>query len=553
MRNTIYETGPESNMNKRLESKYRSAPDKPGVYLMKDGAGRVIYVGKAKSLKKRLPAYLAKELAAKTRSLMKRVAGLELILASSELEALVLEGNLIKKFRPRYNVYWRDDKSFPFLRLSTDEEFPALAVSRQPGVGRARYFGPFVRVRMKEMLALISKYFAVRHCKSFRRYRQGRPCLNYQIKRCLAPCAGKVTQREYAREVERLVLFLTGHNEQLCRELTARMKRDAVAEEYERAARLRDLLAALASFTERQRVVQEKDIDQDVLALAEESRGRCLQVFFVREGKLCGEYHVFFERKIEAADGGLAAFISQFYAGIAYLPPRIICDRVPEDRAGLEKWLTEKRGARLVISAPRSGRARPLLKMAAENAAFHLSRRLSAQLQGKELAGKLRQALSLKEAPGQLEAFDISHTGGDEAVASMVVFRDGQPDKKLYRRYKLKFPADRDDYAMMREVLGRRFRRLVAGEGEIPDLLLVDGGRGHLELASTLLASFGLEKINVIALAKKEEVIYRRGRDSALKLAADSPVLLYLRRVRDEAHRFAQAFHHLRRKKTYKR
>ncbi len=575
-----------------MEKKFRSAPARPGVYIIKDKSGRAIYVGKAKSLRQRLPSYLRARAEAKVMVMIKRAAALEFILTANEIEALALEGNLIKKHRPRYNVSWRDDKSFPFLRLSTHEEFPALSVSRRPGVGMGRFFGPFVRVRMREMLALINKHFAVRNCKSFRRYKQGRPCLNYQIKRCLAPCAGKVDEEEYAREVERLVLFLTGHNGKLKQEMTVRMERAAAREEFEQAARLRDLLAALDGFSQRQRAVQERDIDQDILALAEEKGGRCLQVLFVREGKLCGEYHAFLEGGLTPRDGGLASFIGQFYADLSYLPPRIVCDRLPLDKRGLERWLAERRGGRVAISAPRAGRARPLLTMAAENAAYHLGRRLSSLAGGEELAGHLRRALSLKAPPKRIEAFDISHTGGDEAVGSMVVFQDGETLKSAYRRFKIKTGAGVDDYAMMREVLGRRYRRLAKGEGEIPDLVLVDGGRGHLALARALLASLGLAKVNVLALAKRQEVIfrgredpklqlgdkaprrslaqrakngtrippasaggvlYRAGRDSALKLAADSAALLYLRRVRDEAHRFARAFHHLRRKKGYKK
>ncbi|HKJ75710.1 MAG TPA: excinuclease ABC subunit UvrC [Gammaproteobacteria bacterium] len=532
---------------------------RPGVYRMLNGQGEVIYVGKARNLKRRVASYFRRqETHPKVRAMVGQIADIQVTVTHTETEALILENNLIKELRPRYNVLLRDDKSYPYIFLSEDE-YPRLALHRGARRRKGRYFGPYPSAgAAKESLNLLQKLFPVRQCEdSFFRNRS-RPCLQYQIERCTAPCVGLIDPETYREDVEHAVLFLEGRDNQVIDALAARMEAASEALDFEAAARYRDQIAQLRRVQERQYVSGEGG-DLDVVAGASRAGTACVQVFYIRGGRNLGN-KTFFPRNTQQSEMGevLGAFLTQYYlaGGDRLVPTEILVNEAPDESELLEQALSEQAGRRVAIrSAVRGERAR-WLDMAVRNAEHALTARLAART---DLGGRLealQEALDLEAVPQRVECFDISHTRGEAAVASCVVFDAEGPVKSDYRRFNIRDIEPGDDYAAMRQALERRFRRLKEGEGVMPDLLLVDGGRGQLAQAEQVLEELQVAGVTVCGVAKGPtrkpglEQLFLSGREAPIILPADSPALHFIQQVRDEAHRFAISGHRNRRGKS---
>jgi len=534
---------------------------RPGVYRMLDRDGQVIYVGKAGNLRKRVASYFARRAdSPKTLALVSHVAAIEVTVTRTEGEALLLESDLIKALRPRYNVVFKDDKSYPYLYLSLDDDFPRLSFHRGPRRGKGRYFGPFPGAGAARMtLNLVQKLFRIRQCdESFFRNRS-RPCLQAQINRCTAPCVGWIDAGRYAEDVRHASLFLDGRNEEVIRGLTGPMQEAAAALEFERAARLRDRIAALRRIQEQQQVVG-ADGECDVIACAELDGSTCIQVFSFRGGRNLGNRGFFpgYRPEVPRADV-VSAFVTQQYLGReepADIPPAIYVSHLPVDRDLLQRLLTGRCGRQVSLLQPRRGSKRHWVDMALENARLAISQRnRTRDRHGKRLEA-LQLALDLPEMPARIECFDVSHTMGESAVASCVVFGTEGALKSDYRRFNLAGIAPGDDYAGMRQVIERRYARLKSEDGLLPDLVLVDGGKGQVGASTAALRELQLEHLPVVGVAKGpsrkpglETLILNDGR-SERRLAADSPALHLIQAIRDEAHRFAVTGHRQRRQRT---
>lgn len=527
-----------------LQEQVAGLPDKPGVYLMKDAAGKVIYVGKAINLKNRVRSYFQQRgLSPKTEALMTKVDSLETIITVSEIEALILECNLIKKFRPRYNISLRDDKTYPFIKVTVQEEFPRVYATRRVEKDKARYFGPYASAgAMHETIALLKKLFPLRSCRVLD---ARRPCLEYHIRRCLAPCAGLVDASIYRKMVDNVCLFLEGRSDDVEKDLKKRMNAAAADMQFELAARLRDQLTAVRQVTEKQLAVTHAG-DLDVLGLARKGRQACMQVFFIRSGKIVGRDHYLLSGEGSEDDAELVgAFVKQYYDEALFIPREILCPILPLEQELLMEWLGNKKGAVVKLLQPQRGTRRELIRLAADNAAEVLRQRLEQEKirDGKLQDGliELAENLSLAEWPRRIECFDISHIQGSETVASMVVFTDGEPDKSQYRRYRLKtVEGAPDDFAAMQEVTLRRYREL---KEPLPDLIVIDGGKGQLSSALEVIRGVGLDWVPVIGLAKEFEHIFREKISDPLILPRHSEALRLVQRIRDEAHRFAVGYH----------
>ncbi|MFZ5597148.1 MAG: excinuclease ABC subunit UvrC [Bacillota bacterium] len=541
-------------------------PDRPGVYLFRDSAGKIIYVGKAISLKKRVRSYFRREsgLSPKVRSLSGKVEDMDYIVTDSEVEALILECNLIKEHRPRYNVLLKDDKSYPYLRVTLNEDFPRVQITRRVQKDGSRYFGPYTQVgAVHETLDLIRRLFPYRSCKDRILKTKSRPCLNHHIKRCLGPCCGLAGKEEYREMIRELCLFLEGKQEEVVRRLTARMEEASEKLEFERAAVLRDQIRAVEKVLEKQKIVSSRRDDLDAVAVSSGDGGVVAMVFFIRGGKLLGR-EKFVLSAMEGFDReeAVISFLKQYYNSADFIPGEIIIQEIPEGEAAvLSSWLSAKRGARVAITVPRRGEKKKLLEMVEKNADLALGEELLSMVQrrdGGRDCKELFRLLGLPETGGRIECYDISNIQGAEAVASMVVFQDGKPARSQYRRFKIKTVQGPDDFASMREVIERRFRRgreerELMGTGRLsgkeagfhifPDLVIVDGGRGQLSAALEAVASAGCSGIPVYALAKGEELLFGPDSDSPVYIPRNSGALYLLQRIRDEAHRFAVTYH----------
>ncbi len=555
-----------------LRRKLAALPDKPGVYLMRDARGEVIYVGKAVNLANRVRSYFhaSAQEHPKTRRLVAEIADIEWILTDSEVEALILEANLIKRYRPRFNVRLKDDKRYPYLKV-TAEPFPRVLITRRMEQDGGRYFGPYTSTRaLRETLDLLRRLFPYRTCARDITGHDARPCLYFDLKLCPGPCIGAVDEAQYNAVIRQLIRFMEGETEAVMAELKTQIEAAAAELAFERAAHLRDRYLALKQVMERQHIVTTASTHQDVIALAYDGGDACVEVFFVRGGKLMGRESLMMEggtagEEDEAAI--LTAFLQQFYADAATIPPEIILPTQIAEAAVLESWLRRRRGDVVYIRVPRRGEGRELLELAARNAAETLrvlkARWAMERRRGEEALLALQKTLALPRPPLRMECYDISTTQGVEVVGSMVVFERGRASKRHYRRFRIKQVVGQDDFASMREVLTRRFerwRRVTQGElrgtrggqtwATLPDLLIVDGGKGQLGVAVEVLAAFGLrDRVPVIGLAKREEAIFRPGRAEPLRLDAADPALLLLQRIRDEAHRFAITYHRKRRRR----
>jgi excinuclease ABC subunit C len=531
-----------------LSPKLAELPDRPGVYLYKDAKSQIIYVGKAASLRSRVRSYFQESRVrdAKTDALVAQIRDLEVIVTGNELEALILESNLVKRHRPRYNIILRDDKHYPFLKLTTNEEYPRLVVARRVQKDGAAYFGPFYpATAMRETLRLVRQLFPLRTCRITIDGKKARPCLQYYIHRCNAPCTALETREGYDRTVRDVERFLEGKNDGLAQELTAQMETAAAEEKFEIAARLRDRVQALNTVRERQKIISTEDGDLDIVGLVRQGHDACVQLFFVRRGRLLGRESFFFDRLTGAGEGEiLSAFLRQFYAREVVPPPEILLsEEVPEAELTGE-WLTTRRGGKVELSAPQRGRKRELVAMAEENAALALqSHLLSRGNRTQAVLDELQRTLGLPEPPHRIEAFDVSTFQGGETVASMVVWQDGEMKKDDYKRYRIRTVTGTDDFAAMHEAVSRRYGRALETEGVLPDLILLDGGRGQLGAGIKALEALGLDYLPMASLAKRAEEVFTPDRLEPLVLDLTSPALQALQRIRDEAHRFAITYH----------
>ncbi|MDD7196200.1 MAG: excinuclease ABC subunit UvrC [Acidaminococcus fermentans] len=535
-------------MNDAIKETLAVLPNAPGVYIMHDASGKVIYVGKAVILKNRVRSYFrpASQVSPKVRAINAHVASIETIVTASEMEALILECNLIKKYRPRYNIDLKDDKTYPYLKITVGEAYPRMVLTRRVLKDGARYYGPFADAgALRDTMKLIRTMFPLRHCRNMN---AKRPCLQYHLHRCLAPCTGKVPVSEYRQMVDAVLLLLDGKVTQLEKDLTAKMQHASDNLEFEAAARYRDSLLSLRKLAEKQKATTESG-DRDVVGLAMDDSGVCVQVFFIRSGKILGRDSFFLDQEIGEPDGEvLGDFLKQYYHE-NHRPPREIlvsAELADSDRTLLGQWLSSLCEKPVNLLVPQRGLKHDLVLMAVNNAKKNLEERLrrghASGQTGLDAAEQLQKALGLAKPLERMDCFDISHNQGRETVASMVVFRDGVPSKKDYRRYKLRSTEGKpDDFKSMQEVVYRRYRDLE----DLPSLIIIDGGKGQLSSACEVIRGLGItpEEVPVIGLAKREEEIFKEGAHTSILLDKMSPALHLIQHIRDEAHRFAITYH----------
>lgn len=526
-----------------LQEKIRSLPDAPGVYLFTDARGALLYVGKAVSVRKRVQSYFTdRELAydaERLGAMIGQIADVEYVLTANELEALILESNLIKERRPRYNIVLRDDKHYPFIRLNPKDPFPALQVVRRIRRDGALYFGPYVPAgTMWNLLALIHRTFPLRTCRSI----AGRTrCLEYHLGRCQGPCEGLVTPEEYGETVQKVRLLLEGKDRELVRQLDAQMREAAERLEFERAARLRDQLQCLRRAGEGQRALSTRGGDHDVFGVAQEGREAQVQLLVVRGGKLIGrERFTFPDVPSEGAEGLLSALLPQYYLGARDLPRTILTSHRPADLALLTAMLSARAGQTVEVRVPERGPKARLVEMAVGNAEAVLAQSLASSSARERAMAEVQAALELPRLPRRIECTDISNTSGTLSVGSLVTFVDGQPRRSDYKRFRIRTVDGADDYAMVGEVVRRRLAR---AEWELPDLLLIDGGRGQLSTALQAAREAGRPDLPIASLAKEEELVFRPGQPLPIRLPDGSRGKHLLQQVRDETHRFALAYH----------
>ena len=531
-----------------LEDKLARVPDRPGVYLYRDAKAQVIYVGKAASLRGRVRSYFQESRPhdAKTDALVRQIADLEYIVTDNELEALMLEANLVRRHRPRYNIILRDDKHYPFLKLTTDEAYPRLLVARRVQSDGATYYGPFYpATAMRETLRLTRQLFPLRTCSITIDGRLERPCIQYAIRRCNAPCTGWETREGYAETVRAVQRFLEGRDDDLARTLTAEMESAAAELKFERAAVLRNQIQSLNKVRERQKIISTEDVDQDVLGVVRQGQDACVELFFVRRGRLVGQEAFFFDGVAGWTDGEiLSAFVRQFYGKSVTPAPEIVMSEEIPDAELVGAWLERLAARRVQLQAPQRGSKREFVAMAEANAAIALQNHLLARGNRQQLVlEELQRALALPGLPNRIEGYDISNIQGTEQVGSMVVWENGGLKRDDYKRFRIRTLDGADDFAALREVLRRRFGRALEEGSILPDLVLIDGGRGQLNVGLTVLQELGLDYIPVVALAKQAEEVYLGESREPLVLDPTSPGLHALQKVRDEAHRFAITYH----------
>ena len=534
----------------------KSLPGLPGVYRMMNAADEVIYVGKARDLKKRVASYFQKNLPSpRTRMMVSQITRIETTVTRSEAEALLLENNLIKSLMPRYNVLFRDDKSYPYIMLSGGD-FPRLAFYRGTQQKGSRYFGPFPNsVAVRESIQLLQKVFRLRTCENSVFSNRSRPCLQYQIERCTAPCVGYIAVEDYRRDVEHAAMFLEGREQQVMEDLSTRMMEAAEQQQYELAAVYRDRIQSLRQVQARQFVSDFRSGDADVVACVEEHGAMCVNLVMIRGGRHVGD-RSFFPKNIDDCDTltVLQAFLEQHY--LQQPVPPLIITGVALEQDGLEDILGERAGKKVQISAYAGGDRRVWLKMAQTNAELALRQHLVQKTTQEGRLIALREALDLPESAERIECFDISHTMGEATVASCVVFDKGAMQNSEYRRYNISNITPGDDYAAMRDALTRRYTKIASGEGKLPDLVFIDGGKGQLGVAVEVMQEVGLPDVLLVGIAKGEErkpgleQLIFPGREDALRLPKDNPGLHLLQQIRDEAHRFAITGHRGRRGKA---
>ena len=572
-----------------VEQRLEATPERPGVYLMKDARGTVLYVGKANVLRNRLRTYFGSPSAQpnKTRRMMGHVHDFEYIVTDTEAEALILENTLIKRYKPRYNARLKDDKTYPYLKIDLNEDFPRVYITRRVAKDGARYFGPFATANtVRKSMDLVKRLFPYRSCTKTITGADPRPCLEYYINRCVAPCTGYASREDYAQVIDQVIMFMEGDTEAVTRDLEENMNQAAESLEFERAAVLRDRIKAVERVAEERRIKVDSGPEadknhpwqagMDVIALAQGSAEAWVEVFFIRKGKLIGREHFFMEGAQDDTPGVvIGQFIKQFYGSALTIPPRIVTQHPVEDQELVTEWLRGLRGGAVRLIWPQRGVNRQLVETVADNARQGLAQHRIKWLDNQDIiqqaTTELEEELSLPLPLNRMECYDISHIQGSNTVASMVVFEEGQPKRSQYRRFKIKTVEGVDDFDSMREVLHRRFKRLAsarqssgdnhateAGEiaeddaaqrpaqdgwAAIPDLVLIDGGKGQLSAALEVMLELGLDDIPLASLAKENEWLFVPHTPEPIILPRDSQALYLVQRIRDEAHRFAITYH----------
>jgi excinuclease ABC subunit C len=538
-----------------LQQKIDHLPNEPGVYIYKNSQGKIVYVGKARSLRQRVRSYFqeSRPLDPKTEHLVSEISDLEYIVTDNEVEALILESTLVKNHQPRYNIHLKDDKSFPYLKLTVNESYPRIYITRRIRKDGALYFGPFLPASYaRQTLKLINKYFKLRTCNLDIDGTLSRPCLDYQMKRCLGPCvSGICSKEEYDRAVEDVKLLLSGKTDDLIRRLEIRMNEAAEKTYYEAAAMYRDWISMVQDMSERQKMVLEGQDDCDLFGYCQEGSQLALDVFAMRGGRLVGRREFFWEDLISFDPGEFfSQALIQYYLQDTFTPKEVYIPTEIEDAEVIESWLSERKGNRVYIRSPRRGLKSEMLDLVMRNARMSFDMRFRIlKPKGEELLKPFQQILGLESLPRRIETFDISHVQGADTVASMVLCINGEMKRSGYRKFKIESVKGPDDFAAMREVVHRHFENVLEqDEGNLPDLVLIDGGKGQLSAAISALDELGLESQAVAAIAKKEEILFIKGKeDHPVELPKDSPVLHLIQTMRDEAHRFAVTYHRKRR------
>lgn len=547
-------------MDDELRDKLNNLPSKPGVYQFINKAGKVIYVGKAKNLRSRVRSYFQSNISSpKTLALVQKVSDFQLVLTNNEVEALMLENNLIKEFKPRYNINLKDDKSYPFIKV-TNELFPQVYPTRRIIKDGSKYFGPYTDVRsMKASLRMINQIFKIRSCKyditkKSIEEKKFKICLDYHIKKCDGPCEGLISSQDYQEMVSEVIKLLKGRTDDLIKDLSFKMKTEVENLEFEKAAELRDRIEHLKSISSKQKIVSDDFEDRDVFAVAYEGKDSSCSVFNIRNGRLIGkkQLKLSIEPGEELAEIYSAA-IKFYYDESAEIPKEIIIESEPADSDILFEWLDSKSDRKVKMHIPQRGDLKSLVKMCKENALLQLK---EIQIQKMKNKGSipysvaaLQRDLRLKNIPKKIECFDISNLQGSDSVASMVVFEDGKPKKSLYRKFIIKSVEGPDDFSSMREVISRRYTNLIEMKENLPELIMVDGGKGQLSSAVEVLNSLGFENYNIIGLAKRLEEVFLPDKSDPELIPKTSSGLKLLQQIRDEAHRFAITFHRSRRSK----
>jgi excinuclease ABC subunit C len=542
-----------------LEDKLASLPFQPGIYLMKDAEGAVLYVGKAKSLRHRVRSYFqaGADQSIKTRILVSKIKDVDYIVTATEKEALILESNLIKQHKPRYNIILKDDKHYPYLKLTVQEDYPRLMIARRAEKDGALYFGPFSSAyAARETLEILHRLFPIRKCMNRTCCNRTRPCINFQLKRCLAPCCFSVDREEYGEMVKKILLFLRGHDRELVAQLNAEMDAEAKNLNFEKAAAIRDQLVAIERTLEKQKIVSTRFVDQDIISFFRQDPLLEVYVLFVRQGRVLGNQAFFFHQVTIGDEEVISSFLTQFYRNGRYIPDEVIIPLRLETQDALEEYLREKKEKRVSILSPRGGDRKSLLAMATENARLHLESRQSEAEKIHHTLSRMAAHLRLRQEPRAIECVDISNLFGAQAVGSIVRFENGEPAKEKYRHYRIKSVDHADDYGMMCEVLKRRLMRGLE-EQDLPSLLVVDGGKGQLHVACEVMKELGITSVDAIGLAKSRFQDAKRGPEKVFLPQHKSPLLLIrqhailhlLQRIRDESHRFALTYHRTLRQK----
>jgi len=554
----------EPKKSSAVEEKLQNLPNQPGVYLYRNEKGRVIYVGKAKNLRSRVRSYFqdSRNLAPRTVLLVQQIRDLDTIIVDSEVEALILEANLIKEHRPRYNVFLKDDKSYPYIRI-THEPFPQVFVTRRIVQDGSKYLGPYTDVKhLRHIVKTVRKIFPIRSCKFFLNdeviaARKVKLCLDYHIHRCQGPCEGLVSQVEYNRMIRQVEQFLRGKTRELLSELETRMKQEAEKMNFEEAARIRDQAKMINEFHFiAQKVVLGDFEDRDVIALSHEDEDACAVVFKIRDGKVVGRQHFYLDG-VQEREGGeiLQTFLQQYYLGADYYPSQILLPfPLPEEPELVEKWLSDAAGRKVELVVPQIGEKKKLLNLCQKNAKFLLDELSLQKLKQKDhlpfSVRELQKHLRLERPPRRIEGFDISNIQGRDAVASLVCFEDGRPKKSEYRIFKIRSKSTPDDFAMMHEAVYRRYKRRLEENAPLPDLILIDGGKGQLGSALQALQALNIQNQPILGLAKRLEEVFLPGMGDPMNLPRRSAGLKLLQQVRDEAHRFAISHFHKQHKKS---
>ena len=547
-------------MRENVEDKLRALPRGPGVYLFRDGAGEVLYVGKAKSLRSRVRSYFQRgDARVGAAALTERIDDVEVIVTRTEAEALVLEQNLVKRHRPPFNIRLRDDKSFPYIAVTLSDEYPRVMFTRERHRRGTVYFGPYANAKkVRETLDVLNRVFRFRPCEGPRPGRHsGIPCLDFHIDRCFAPCIGAISRDDYGKLVEGVIGFLSGDTQTIQRELEVRMREAAADERFEEAARYRNRLFSIRHLADRQAADKRAVGTADVVGLATDGDQAAVQVFPLRDGKMIDRYGFHLENVAgEDAQSILEAFVVEYYGAAPSVPPEVLVPDAVADTTALEEFLSERRGARVVVRTPLRGEKRRLVELAVENARLALESdaaiREAARSRRIAALEELREVLNLESLPVRIECFDVSNIQGESIVASMTVFVDGRPRNAHYRSFAIRGQQGQDDVGAMREAVSRRFARLHSGDldesfSRMPNLVVVDGGKGQLAAALSALDELDLPRVAVIALAKREEEVFVPGFPVPIVLDRSSPGLQLLQRIRDEAHRVALRFHRKRR------